>query len=104
MAKQIAGTEYDNGKLIGVTISGINDGFDETVNFRRITNARWIKNNNIPTYKYTQWSESVLSNIAINVLLPIYYDCSECGESISDRYGLFPYCPHCGARMENWGR
>ena len=28
-----------------------------------------------------------------------YYDCSECGEQISDRYGLFPYCPYCGAKM-----
>ncbi len=28
-----------------------------------------------------------------------YFACSECGQEISDVYGLFPYCPYCGAEM-----
>ena len=29
-----------------------------------------------------------------------YYDCSECGRTVTDRYGMFRYCPWCGAKME----
>lgn len=28
------------------------------------------------------------------------YVCTACGDSISDRYGEYNYCPFCGAKME----
>lgn len=56
--------------------------------------GEWVHNNDIPTYM-----PSRDPNRMIEIL---YYDCSACGESISDRYGKFPYCPHCGAKMVNW--
>lgn len=29
-----------------------------------------------------------------------YYDCSACGGTISNWYGIYPFCPYCGAQME----
>ena len=29
-----------------------------------------------------------------------YYECERCTYTISDRYGLYRYCPDCGAKME----
>lgn len=29
-----------------------------------------------------------------------YYNCSECNYTISSRYGLYNYCPNCGAKMD----
>ena len=44
------------------------------------------------------WIKSEEAN-GMKHLMIEYYDCSECGEQISDRYGLYPYCPYCGAKM-----
>lgn len=51
--------------------------------------GKWIRNGDTPTYMNTY-----------GVIEVLYYDCSECGGTISDRYGRFPYCPWCGAKME----
>lgn len=37
----------------------------------------------------------------------LYVTCGACGEeapteSYSDNYSVFPYCPWCGAKMEDW--
>ena len=28
-----------------------------------------------------------------------YWECSECNNQIAGRYGLYYYCPNCGAKM-----
>ena len=48
--------------------------------------GRWKKNSDTPTF------------IGIHTLY--YYDCSACGNTISNWYGLYPFCPYCGAQME----
>ena len=56
-----------------------------TVDAVEVVHGRWIKNENVS---------------ASDMFLSAYYDCSECGEEISDRYGLYAYCPFCGAKMD----
>ena len=52
-------------------------------------NGQWLPNDNrdAPTYD---------SGLMIR-----YFHCSVCNGDISDRYGKYRYCPHCGARMED---
>ena len=32
-----------------------------------------------------------------------YWECSECNNQIAGRYGLYYYCPNCGAKMDGDG-
>ena len=52
--------------------------------------AHWCNNYDSPTYMCGKELH--------------YYDCSECGSVISDWYGLFPFCPYCGAKMGEVGK
>lgn len=54
-----------------------------------VANGQWLPNVNrdAPTYD--------------NGLMIRYFHCSVCNGDISDRYGKYRYCPHCGARMED---
>ncbi len=52
-----------------------------------VVHGRWIRDND---------------SFQIDDYYCCYFDhkCSECGEIVSDRYGLPNYCPNCGARMD----
>lgn len=54
-----------------------------------IAHGQWLPNDNrdAPTYD--------------RGLMIRYFHCSVCNGDISDRYGKYRYCPHCGARMED---
>ena len=51
----------------------------------------------MPSDKYGHWIYN--DNVMRWGFEHEYYICSECGDEISDRYGLYPYCPYCGAKM-----
>lgn len=42
------------------------------------------------------------SGAIINDFQTHYYKCSHCRYVMSDRYGLYKYCPNCGARMDTY--
>ena len=49
----------------------------------------WLKKSDAPTY-----------GLYKDFTIPTnYYYCSNCKQVISDRYGLYPYCPYCGSSM-----
>lgn len=94
MSKRIVGVDYENDKIAGITVDGLNDGTEDSAYFRREIQGRWIRNGDAPTYESPSWWNGTIELL--------YYDCSECGATISDRYGTYLYCPYCGAKMEDW--
>ena len=86
---------YESKKMLDVA-DGIEDARESlrllnTYRFRDvqvIQYGQWIPNDNrdAPTYD--------------NGLMIRYFHCSVCNGDISDRYGKYRYCPHCGAKME----
>lgn len=55
-------------------------------NAQVVVHGQWLTNRDAPTYD--------------NGLMIRYFHCSVCKGDISDRYGKYRYCPHCGAKME----
>lgn len=88
MAKTITGVDYEGGKVVGVTISGIIDADnDQTTSayFQRVQHGRWLNANSRPkTYERR---------------------CTACdGKAYFCGIGCsYKYCPNCGAKMEGGG-
>ena len=78
MNKRITGITYENGKVIGVTIDGLNDGTDKAY-FKRELCGSWI--------------------IHIDPTTDLFANCkcSRCGDTA---YDASDYCPNCGAKMD----
>ena len=78
MNKTITGVDYEDGRCVGVMVSGIT-GEQDPVYFERVRNGRWIEKE-----KYN---------------FGVMYDCSICGDRILDNGHSWNYCPNCGAKM-----
>lgn len=79
MAKTITGVDYEGGKVVGVTISGIIDADNDqptSAYFQRVRHGRWLP-------------QVVLGQKA--------WDCSECKTLGSPQW---KWCPVCGAKMD----
>ena len=91
MAKTITGVDYEGGKVVGVTISGIIDADNDqptSAYFQRVRHGRWVETR-ITRYNgdkpYTQFAHS----------------CSQCKYLNKKKKGWHTnYCPNCGAKMD----
>lgn len=85
MAKTITGVDYEGGKVVGVTISGIIDADNDqptSAYFQRVRHGRWLNANSRPkTYERR---------------------CTACdGKAYFCGIGCsYKYCPNCGCRMD----
>ena len=89
MAKTITGVDYEGGKVVGVTISGIIDADNDqptSAYFQRVRHGRWID-------AYPDIEPNPMQ------IMFMYGICSECGfEQGISKY--LSYCPNCGAKMD----
>ena len=86
MAKTITGVDYEGGKVVGVTISGIIDADNNqptSAYFQRVRHGRWIEREDIIGSYPEQF-------------IDVFYECSACKEPSG---GISAYCPNCGAKM-----
>lgn len=78
MAKTITGVDYEDGMVVGVTVSGILDADNDQPTrayFQRVRHGRWIKDGDVVV-------------------------CSECGEEHAWEEYRASYCEDCGAKMD----
>ena len=87
MAKTITGVDYEGGKVVGVTISGIIDADNDqptSAYFQRVRHGKWIE------------KEDMIASY-LEQLNVVFYECSACKEPSS---GISAYCKNCGAKMD----
>ena len=79
MSKRITGVQYEDDKIVGVTVDGLNDGGKDSAYFKRL--------------EYAHWDD-------------YYGKCSNCGkipfmDGDNEPFAFgYEYCPYCGAMME----
>lgn len=93
MSKRITGVAYENGKVIGVTIDGLNDGTDKAY-FKRELHGVW------------EWFDEETGTPFTGYEREWGWRCSYCGEELPDNYDdpddipTFRFCYNCGAKMD----
>lgn len=90
MIKHITGVQYEDDKIVGVTVDGLNDGGKDSAYFKRLVYGKWKKVEGYDPESRVYCSECCMRFDYVDGL------CFIC----SDRR-LPRYCPNCGAMMEN---